>query len=56
MLGTGNYREITEVIKLAYQGEKTVSYGKLDETDYLDEERGKYPPVSILLFKDFRGM
>ncbi len=39
VLGTGNYKEIAEVINLAYMGEKTVSYGKLDETDYLDEER-----------------
>lgn len=39
VLGTGNYKEVAEVIKLAYKGEKTVSYGKLDETDYLDEER-----------------
>jgi len=39
VLGTGNYKEIAEVIDLAYKGEKTVSYGKLDETDYLDEER-----------------
>lgn len=39
VLGTGNYKEIAEVINLAYKGEKTVSYGKLDETDYLDEIR-----------------
>lgn len=39
VLGTGNYKEIAEVINRAYQGEKVVSYGKLDETDYLDEER-----------------
>lgn len=39
VLGTGNYKEIAEVINRAYKGEKTVSYGKLDETDYLDEER-----------------
>lgn len=39
VLGTGNYKEIAEVINLAYQGEKTVSYGKLDDTDYLDEKR-----------------
>ncbi|AEY65967.1 30S ribosomal protein S12 methylthiotransferase RimO [Clostridium sp. BNL1100] len=39
VLGTGNYKEIAEVINLAYMGEKTVSYGKLDETDYLDQER-----------------
>jgi ribosomal protein S12 methylthiotransferase len=39
VLGTGNYKEIADVINLAYKGEKTVSYGKLDETDYLDEER-----------------
>ena len=39
VLGTGNYKEIAEVINLAYKGEKTVSYGKLDDTDYLDEKR-----------------
>lgn len=39
VLGTGNYKEIAEVINLAYQGKKTVSYGKLDDTDYLDEKR-----------------
>lgn len=39
VLGTGNYKEIAEVINLAYMGEKTVAYGKLDETDYLDQER-----------------
>ena len=39
VLGTGNYKDIAEVINKAYNGEKTVLYGKLDETDYLDEER-----------------
>ena len=39
VVGTGNYKEIAEVINLAYKGEKTVSYGKLDDTDYLDEKR-----------------
>ncbi len=39
VLGTGNYKEIAEVINRAYQGEKVVAYGKLNETDYLDEER-----------------
>ena len=39
VLGTGNYKEIAEVINRAYQGEKVVSYGKFNETDYLDEER-----------------
>lgn len=39
VLGTGNYKEIADVINRAYQGEKVVSYGKLNETDYLDEER-----------------
>ena len=39
VLGTGNYKEIANVINLAYKGEKTVSYGKLDDTDYLDEKR-----------------
>lgn len=39
VLGTGNYKEIAEVINRAYQGEKVVVYGKLNETDYLDEER-----------------
>ncbi len=39
VLGTGNYKEIAQVIDLAYKGEKTISYGRLDDTDYLDEER-----------------
>ena len=39
VLGTGNYKEIAEVINSAYKGEKIVSYGKLDDVDYLDEER-----------------
>lgn len=39
VLGTGNYKEIAEVINKAYRGEKVVAYGKLSETDYLDEER-----------------
>ncbi|OPX43197.1 ribosomal protein S12 methylthiotransferase RimO [Ruminiclostridium hungatei] len=39
VLGTGNYKEISEVINRAYEGEKIVAYGKLSETDYLDEER-----------------
>lgn len=39
VLGTGNYKEIAEVINRAYQGEKVVAYGKLNETGYLDEER-----------------
>ncbi len=39
VLGTGNYKEIAEVINRAYEGEKVVAYGKLDETAYLDEER-----------------
>ncbi|HEY5586872.1 MAG TPA: 30S ribosomal protein S12 methylthiotransferase RimO [Ruminiclostridium sp.] len=39
VLGTGNYKEIAEVINRAYKGEKTVSYGKLDEIDFLDGER-----------------
>jgi len=39
VLGTGNYKEIAEVINRAYRGEKTVSYGKLDEIDFLDGER-----------------
>jgi ribosomal protein S12 methylthiotransferase len=39
VVGTGNYKEIAEIINLAYKGEKTVSYGKLDDTDYLDENR-----------------
>lgn len=39
VLGTGNYKEIADVINRAYRGEKVVAYGKLSETDYLDEER-----------------
>ncbi len=39
VLGTGNYKEIADVINLAYKGEKTVSYGKLEDIDYLDEKR-----------------
>ncbi len=39
VLGTGNYKEIADVINRAYQGEKVVAYGRLSETDYLDEER-----------------
>lgn len=39
VLGTGNYKEIADVINRAYHGEKVVAYGKLNETDYLDEER-----------------
>lgn len=39
VLGTGNYKEIAEVIDLAYKGQKTVAYGKLEDTDYLDEKR-----------------
>jgi ribosomal protein S12 methylthiotransferase len=39
VLGTGNYKEIAEVINRAYRGEKVVAYGKLNETDYLDEDR-----------------
>ncbi|PYG87052.1 ribosomal protein S12 methylthiotransferase [Ruminiclostridium sufflavum DSM 19573] len=39
VLGTGNYKEIADVINLAYKGERTVSYGKFEETDYLDERR-----------------
>ncbi|MCX7921812.1 MAG: 30S ribosomal protein S12 methylthiotransferase RimO [Clostridia bacterium] len=39
VLGTGNYTEIANVIKKAYSGEKTVLYGKLNEMDYLENER-----------------
>lgn len=39
VLGTGNYKEIASVINKAYKGEKTVSYGRLNDIDYLDEER-----------------
>lgn len=39
VLGTGNYEEIAETINKAYNGEKTVSYGKLEAVDYLDRER-----------------
>ncbi len=39
ILGTGNYEEIAETINTAYKGEKTVSYGKLEDVNYLDNER-----------------
>ncbi len=39
VLGTGNYEEIAEVIKKAYKGDKTISYGKLNELGYLEKER-----------------
>ncbi len=39
VLGTGNYKEISQVINRAYEGEKIVAYGKLSETDYLEGER-----------------
>ncbi len=39
VLGTGNYEEIAETINKAYNGEKTVSYGKLEDVDYLNIER-----------------
>lgn len=39
VLGTGNYEEIAETINKAYNGDKTVSYGKLEAVDYLDRER-----------------
>lgn len=39
VLGTGNYKEIAKVINLAYEGQKTVSYGELEDVDYLDEMR-----------------
>lgn len=39
VLGTGNYKEIAQVINLAYEGQKTVSYGELEDVDYLDEMR-----------------
>lgn len=39
VIGTGNYKEIAEVINKAYSGEKSVLYGNLRELDYLESER-----------------
>jgi ribosomal protein S12 methylthiotransferase len=39
VIGTGNYSEIAEVIEKAYNGEKTVLYGKLKGTEYLENDR-----------------
>jgi ribosomal protein S12 methylthiotransferase len=39
VVGTGNYKDIANVINSAYRGERPVLYGKLDETDYLDNKR-----------------
>lgn len=39
VIGTGNYKEIAEVINKAYSGEKSVLYGNLRELDYLENER-----------------
>lgn len=39
VVGTGNYKDIANVINSAYRGEKPVLYGKFDETDYLDNKR-----------------
>lgn len=39
VVGTGNYEEINSVIEKAYGGEKTVLYGKLNETGYLEKNR-----------------
>jgi len=40
VLGTGNYGQIAEVIEKAYNdGQKQVLYGKIDETEYLNNER-----------------
>lgn len=39
VVGTGNYEEINSVIEKACGGEKTVLYGKLNETGYLEKNR-----------------
>lgn len=39
VIGTGNYKEIAEVINKAYAGEKSILYGNLRELDYLENER-----------------
>lgn len=39
VVGTGNYKEISEVINKAYRGEKTALYGNLNEIEYLENER-----------------
>jgi ribosomal protein S12 methylthiotransferase len=38
-VGTGNVSLICDVIEKAYKGEKQVLYGKLDNTDYMNNER-----------------
>lgn len=39
VVGTGNYEEIARVIGKAYGGQKTVLFGELDKTDYLERDR-----------------
>lgn len=39
VVGTGGYGEIAKVIENAYSGNKTASYGKLNEVAYLENER-----------------
>ena len=39
IVGTGGYGEIAKIIESAYSGIKPVLYGKLEEIDYLDNER-----------------
>ena len=39
VIGTGGYGEIAKIIENAYNGNKTVSYGKLNEVAYLENER-----------------
>lgn len=39
ILGTGNYSEINAVIQKAFEGNKSVIYGKLDDTEYLEGNR-----------------
>lgn len=39
VVGTGNYKEIANVINSACKGDKAVLYGSLDEIEYLENER-----------------
>lgn len=39
VIGTGGYGEIAKIIENAYNGNKTVLYGKLNEVAYLENER-----------------
>jgi ribosomal protein S12 methylthiotransferase len=39
VVGTGSYGEISDIIDKAFNGEKPVLYGKLEELDYLKNDR-----------------